>query len=60
MPYILNRNAGMDILHVEHPFEECNVDDANGVELIDDETAEALLAIDEARRCEHCRPLADS
>lgn len=59
MPFKLNRNVGIDTLHVEHPFEECNVDDASGVEVVDDETAAALLAIGHARSCEHCHPLAE-
>jgi hypothetical protein len=59
MPYKLNRNPGVDVLHLEHPFEECQTDDAKGMEMVDDETASALLAIGEARACEHCHPLAE-
>lgn len=52
----LNRNAGVDTLHAEHPFEICNVDDAKGTVFVDEMTAEAMLARGDARRCEHCKP----
>ena len=58
MPYRLNHNfGGKDTLHIEHSFEECNLDDADKVEMIDDETADALLALDAIKLCEHCHPL---
>jgi hypothetical protein len=55
--YRLNRNAGVDTLHVEHPWEECNVDDADGVETVDEMTAEAMLVRGDAVPCQHCQPL---
>lgn len=59
MPYRLNHNfGGKDTLHIEHSFEECNLDDADKVELVDDETAEALRTLGAVRLCEHCKPLA--
>jgi hypothetical protein len=60
MAYKLNRNPGVDTLHVEHPFEECNSDDAKGMEMVDDETAAALLALGDARACEICKPFAEA
>lgn len=54
--YTLNRNAGVDTLHVDHPFEECNVDDATGVSKIDEMTAEAMLARRDVVPCAHCKP----
>ncbi len=59
MPYRLNKNPGVDTLHIEHPFEECNTDDAEGMETVDDETAAALLTIGTAVPCEHCHPFAE-
>ena len=60
MPYKLNRNEGVDTLHLEHPWEECQTDDAEGMTEVDDETAAALLAIGEARACQHCQPFAEA
>ena len=51
--YVLNRNEGIDTLH-RNPREECNVDDAEGRETVDAETADALLALGDTRRCAHC------
>ena len=59
MPYQLVHRSGVDTLHQQHPFEECNVDDAEDREAVDDETAKALLVIGSARACEHCHPLAE-
>lgn len=59
MTYLVNHNAGVDTLHQEHPFEECNTDDAEGLEKVDDETAAALLSTGGAVACEHCKPLAE-
>lgn len=50
------RKDGVDTLHIEHPHEECNVDDAADVRRIDAMTADAMLARGHARRCEHCKP----
>jgi hypothetical protein len=60
MPYLVNHNAGVDTLHIEHPREECNTDDAEGLETVDDETGPALVATGGAVECEHCKPLADT
>lgn len=55
MPYRLNHNfGGKDVLHKDPSEESCNLDDADKVELVDDDTAEALLSIGGARKCEHC------
>ena len=52
--WVVNTNPnGLDIVH-RNPREECNLDDARGRDVIDAETADALLSIGEARRCEHC------
>jgi hypothetical protein len=51
--YVLNRNEGVDTLHKD-PRESCNVDDVEGRETIDAETADALLALGDTRRCSHC------
>jgi hypothetical protein len=51
--YVLNQNAGIDVVHV-NPREECNVDDAEGRQTIDAVTADAMLANGSARRCSHC------
>jgi hypothetical protein len=46
-------------LHVEHPWEQCNTDDAARVTRIDEETAAAFLASNVARACEFCEPVPD-
>ena len=52
--FVLNRNTdGDDVLH-RNPREECNQDDARQRQTIDADTADALLARDQARRCGHC------
>jgi hypothetical protein len=54
--YVIVRKAGeLDVLHV-NAREECNVDDAHDRQVIDAETAIALLRTEPpmARRCEHC------
>lgn len=51
--YVLNRNEGRDTVH-RNPREECNVDDAEGRETVDEDTAIAVVAMGHARRCEHC------
>ena len=52
----LNVNDGIDTLHVEHPWEECNTDEADGLESVDDETAAAMIASGTAVACKHCQP----
>ncbi len=51
--YVLNRNEGTDILHRD-AGERCNVDDSQGRQAIDAETADALLTNGSAVRCRHC------
>ncbi len=51
--YILNVNDGMDTMHRD-PIESCNLDDADRRQTVDAETADALLATDQVRRCRHC------
>jgi hypothetical protein len=49
-------HKGVDTLHIEHPHEECNVDDATDVRMVDAMTAEAMLAGKQAVACQHCQP----
>jgi hypothetical protein len=51
--YVLNRNEGIDTLHAD-PLEECNVDDAVGVESLDEATALKMKRGGFARLCKHC------
>ncbi len=54
--FVLNVNPdGTDVLH-RNPRESCNTqaDEMPGREVIDAETADALLTMDSARRCGHC------
>lgn len=51
--YVLNRNEGKDVIH-RNPREECNVDDAEDRQTVDPETAEALVTLNAATRCNHC------
>ena len=51
--YVLNRNEGLDTIH-RNPREECNVDDAEGRQVIDAHTADEMLTRGTARRCQHC------
>lgn len=57
--YVLNRNEGVDTLH-RNPGESCNTDDAKGRQTIDADTADALLNMGEAVRCQHCYPQGDA
>lgn len=52
--YTLNRST--DVLHYYPSFEQCNADGMSDLERIDSKTADALLATDQVRWCEHCRP----
>ena len=54
--YILNVNpGGLDIIHARSGLtERCNTDQVKGRQTIDPDTADALLNLGEARRCEHC------
>jgi hypothetical protein len=54
--YIVNHNAGVDTLHRYPAFEECNLDDADGLEKVDEITAAAMLVGGHAIACEHCKP----
>lgn len=57
MMYRVNRNPDRpDVIHVEHPFEECNFDDAQDREFIDHEIAWQQVAEGKARYCGHCLP----
>ncbi len=51
--YVLNRNEGIDTLH-RNAGESCNLDDSQGRQNVDSETADALLEMGEAKRCLHC------
>ena len=53
--YVLNRNPdGDDVLH-RNAGEQCNLDDSEGRQKVDAETAEALLLRGDALLCGHCR-----
>lgn len=52
--YFLNVNEGVDTLHRYPAFEQCNADGMHDRQVVDAETADALLALGDARRCEHC------
>jgi hypothetical protein len=59
--YVLNVNDGVDTLH-RNPREECNTDDAKGVEVIDPRSAVALMSKGTVALCQHCmvdRPTLD-
>ena len=54
--YVLNRDeAGEDVIH-ENPRNQCNTEaeKMDGREVIDPETADAMLLSGLARRCGHC------
>lgn len=54
--YVLNVNAGgMDVLH-RNPRNECNTEAAkmDGRQTVDPDTADALLTMGEAVKCQHC------
>lgn len=53
--YTLNRNAGVDTLHQEHPWEQCNVDEATDVvRMVEDDDAFRLVEAGDAVTCKHC------
>jgi len=53
--FILNRNPDdIDTLHRSPSQEACNLDDAKSRQNVDGETADALLEMGEAKRCQHC------
>ena len=56
--YTLNENEGQSVLHADHPWEVCNVDDAEGVKKVTQAEAVGLLKGHTARACAHC--MADS
>lgn len=57
--YVLNVNpTSMDVLH-RNPGERCNTDDVVGRQTIDADTADALLTMGEAMKCQHCWPTED-
>lgn len=60
MPYILNIEDGVDVLHRKEGLtESCNTDQIEGRQEVDDETAKALITIGSAKGCLHCKPFAD-
>lgn len=54
--FTVNHNADKDVIHVEHPWEACNTDQADDLEQVDAATAIFLIAEGQARSCEHCKP----
>ena len=52
--FVLNQNPDeQDVIH-RNPIEVCNTDDARGRQTIDADTADALIAMGDARQCQHC------
>lgn len=47
------------VIHSRHGDERCNRDDMRGKQVVDAATADALLAMGEARHCERCYPKED-
>lgn len=47
------------VIHARHGDERCNRDDMRGKQVVDPATADALLTMGEARRCEWCYPKED-
>lgn len=58
--FTLNVNDGTDMIHREHPFEECNVDDAEDIERVDELTAVRMVASGQAVACIHCKPMEET
>jgi len=55
MTYKLNRNpAGEDVLHRHPSFEECNLDDAEALVELGQDTGDKLIANGTVRKCAHC------
>lgn len=54
--FTVNHNPGADTVHVEHPWEVCNTDDAESLEKVDRATALALIEKGMATECQHCTP----
>lgn len=54
--FTVNHNPGADTVHVEHPWEVCNTDQAEDLETVDEATGRALVASGAAAACEHCAP----
>lgn len=53
--YRVNRNErGQDVVHDEHPLEECNIDDARDRDWWDVDVAREKVGAGEARFCHHC------
>lgn len=46
---------GQAVIHARHGDERCNRDDMKGRQLVDAETADALLTNGDARYCELCK-----
>lgn len=57
--FVLITHDGHDTLHIEHPWEQCNTDDALVVAHISEDTAAEFLASGQARACEFCEPVPD-
>lgn len=50
---LVSKEGELDVLH-RNPGERCNTDDAKARQTIDAATADAVLAHQSARECEHC------
>lgn len=58
--FTVNHNSDGDVVHQEHGWEACNLDDAEDLETVDENTARNLVGKGQGRECEHCRPFGAS
>jgi len=57
MTYKLNRNPdGEDVLHRHPSFEECNLDDAEALVELGQDTGDKMIADNTVHLCQHCFP----
>lgn len=54
--FTLNRNQGVGTLHVEHPWEQCNTDQAEDLRKVDALEAQLALSSGDALACLVCTP----
>ena len=57
--FVLVIQDGADTLH-RNAREECNLDDSRKRETVDPDTADALLTMGTAHKCQHCWPEGDA
>ena len=56
---LVQRHGQIGTLHIDHPWEQCNTDDADVKVLVGTKTAAMMLADREARACAYCEPTPD-